>query len=410
MKFLKNIFVMNTLSLYCMNVFRLLLPLLTIPYLARIFSTDIYGVVVYIKALMTYIQLFIDFGFLLSATKDIAITNDKVKIGKIVGDTLIEKMILSFLVCILFFFVSLYLPIVKNNFEFVLISLAATLSNIFILDFLFRGLEKMHLVAIPFCIAKTFATILIFIVIRSDGDLLKLSLLDLISNILAILLSWYYKNKNSIRLSISNWHKWIYDLKFSFVFFLSNFATTIFGAFTTIITGIYLNTTLVAYWGLCMQMLSAAKALYSPITNSLYTREIKHKDIKLVKKIGRVMAIPMAMGTYILLSHSDFLMRIIGGDKYLNAGLYLKLLLPAFIFSFYSMLFGWPVLGAIKQYKLTTLTTILAALFQLLCMIILMVFDEFKLNLLAIICSLSEFILFVSRYYIYYVKRSFFKS
>ena len=73
------------------------------------------------------------------------------------------------------------------------------------------------------------------------------------------------------------------------------------------------------------------------------------------------------------------------------------------------MLFGWPVLGAIKQYKLTTLTTILAALFQLLCMIILMVFDKFELNLLAIICSLSEFILFVSRYYIYYVKRSFFK-
>ena len=211
MKLLKNIFVMNTLSLYCMNVFRLLLPLLTIPYLARIFSTDIYGVVVYIKALMTYVQLFIDFGFLLSATKDIAITNDKVKIGKIVGDTLIEKMILSFLVCILFFFVSFYLPIVQNNFEFVLISLVATLSNIFILDFLFRGLEKMHLVAIPFCIAKTFATILIFIVIKSDGDLLKLSLLDLISNILAILLSWHYKNKNSIRISISNWHKWIYD-------------------------------------------------------------------------------------------------------------------------------------------------------------------------------------------------------
>ena len=42
-----------------------------LPYLTRVFSTSTYGVVTYAKTVMNYMQIFVDFGFVLSATKDI---------------------------------------------------------------------------------------------------------------------------------------------------------------------------------------------------------------------------------------------------------------------------------------------------------------------------------------------------
>ena len=86
----------NTFSLYAMNIVKLIFPLLTLPYLTRILSTETYGVVTYVKSLIVYVQLFLDFGFLLSATKNIVVAkNNKKKINSIIGNTLFEKIILG---------------------------------------------------------------------------------------------------------------------------------------------------------------------------------------------------------------------------------------------------------------------------------------------------------------------------
>ena len=82
----KKILLKNTFSLYIMNVIKLIFPLLTLPYLTRILSKETYGAVTYVKSFITYIQLLIDFGFLLSATKSIVnAKKDKKEIGRIVG-------------------------------------------------------------------------------------------------------------------------------------------------------------------------------------------------------------------------------------------------------------------------------------------------------------------------------------
>lgn len=406
MKLLNVTFLSNTISLYIMNFVRLFLPLLTIPYLTRILSLEMYGGVIFIKALMSYAQLFIDFGFLLSATKDIAMESNKVKIGEIVGNTIIEKIILSLIICALAVPCYIFFPIVHYSISFFLLSLIATLSNIFILDFLFRGLEKMHLVSVPYCIAKFISTTMTFVFIGSDNEVILLPIFDILSNIVAILISWHFKNKEKIFISFSSWHVWIYDLKVSFIFFLSNLATTVFGTFTTVLAGIYLNASQVAFWGICMQILSATKALYSPITNSLYPNVVRTKNLSIIRNISIFMIIPMCLGSFVVIYHSNLIMSFIGGNKYINAGHYLAFLLPAFIFGFYSMLYGWPVLGALEKYKLTTLTTIVTAIFQALCMVALIMVGMFDLKSLAIICSMSETLLFILRYLIYLKIRS----
>ena len=55
----------NIVFLYGFSFAKIILPLITLPYLTRVLSVDAYGVVSYTKSVIAYFQLFIDFGFML---------------------------------------------------------------------------------------------------------------------------------------------------------------------------------------------------------------------------------------------------------------------------------------------------------------------------------------------------------
>ena len=94
--FLKTKVVSNTIMLYLMTFAKLIFPLLTLPYLTRVLSEESYAVVSYVKSCMVYMQMIIDFGFILSSVKDIVKANEnKEEIGSIVGHTFLAKLFLS---------------------------------------------------------------------------------------------------------------------------------------------------------------------------------------------------------------------------------------------------------------------------------------------------------------------------
>ena len=115
MKGKKKKLAQNTFSLYLMNIVKLIFPLFTLPYLTRVLSTNTYGVVTYVKALIVYVQLILDFGFLLSATKDIVSANgDKKIINAIIGDTIVSKIFLAVIASIIYIVLTLLIPLMRQ--------------------------------------------------------------------------------------------------------------------------------------------------------------------------------------------------------------------------------------------------------------------------------------------------------
>ena len=79
-----------------MNIAKMLFPLLTLPYLTRVLSTDCYGSVVYVKSVTTYLQMLVDFGFVLSATKSIVqAREDRARQERIMGDVLLVILLMD---------------------------------------------------------------------------------------------------------------------------------------------------------------------------------------------------------------------------------------------------------------------------------------------------------------------------
>ena len=122
----------NTVMLMIFNISKILFPFITLPYLTRILSTDTYGSVTYVKTVMTYMQILVDFGFILSATKDIVKSReDKQKMGYVIGDTLIARIILGIVGLFIVVVLSFTLPILRENILYTILSYFVVFESIF---------------------------------------------------------------------------------------------------------------------------------------------------------------------------------------------------------------------------------------------------------------------------------------
>ena len=390
----------NTIMLYIMNIAQLILPLVTLPYITRVLTVDNYGVVNYVKSIMTYMQIIIEFGFILSATKDIVKAgNDKKIIGEITGNVILGKILLSLLSLIVLIIFTIFVPILKNNVAFTMLSFIPIFLSTFLIDFFFRGIEKMEVITIRYIVMKSISTLLTFLFVRGNGDLLMIPILDIIGNVVAILLVWKEVYKLGIKLSFGTM-KDIWDsIADSFLYFISSMASTAFGALNTLLVGILLSSKEVAYWSLAMQILGAIQALYTPINNGIYPEMVKERKFSLIIKVIKIFMPVVFIGCLIILLFSKPILFVIGGRKYLEMSYLIKLLIPVIIFSFPAMLFGWPVLGAIDKVKETTTTTVVTTIVQVVGLIVLMLVGEFTLVNIALLRGGTEFILLTSRLY-----------
>lgn len=393
------------------NISKMLFPFITLPYLTRVLSTNVYGTVAYVKTVMSYMQIVVDFGFVLSSTKEIVLCkDDNAKLEKVIGDTIVSKMILGVLAFGLLVLLIFCLPILRQNVTFTLLSYIVVFESIFLFDFLFRGLEAMHIITIRFIVMKIVSTLLTFFLVKSDRDLLLIPIFDILGSFIAISLVIIEIKKYGLKIKFSGIKNVLKSIRDSFVFFLSNVASTSFNALSTIIIGIKLDATSVAFWSVCMQVVTAIQAFYTPISDGMYPEMVKTKNINIIKKTIKICSPILILGCIGVYICAKYGMLILGGEQYVIAVPILRLLIPTIFFGFFSIIFGWPTLGAIDKTKETTFSTICSGIFNIIAMLLLIVFNKFTLCNIAIIRSVTEIYLFMTRFYFFKKYISYFEN
>lgn len=381
-----------------MSIAKMILPLVTLPYLTRVLTTDCYGVVSYVKAVMQYVQLIVDFGFMLSGTKDIVnVKNNKKMLEIENGNILVAKLLLSGISGFLLIILALIIPILRANFLYTILSFITVFLTCFLFDYLFRGLEKMHVITIRFVTMKAISTILTVLFVKNDSDVLWIPILDILGSVVAVLLVFVELKKQDIRIKITTFKDALSKIKESFVYFVSDIATTAFGALNTLLIGIYLSSSDVAYWSICMQLIGAVQSMYTPLTNGIYPEMVKNRNINIIKKTLKIFVPLIICGCIFTIIVSKYVMLIIGGEQYISAANILIMLTPVLFFSFIAMVIGWPTLGAIGRVKETSLTTIISSVFQCSGILILLLVNKFSLINVAMLRSFTEFVLMFSR-------------
>ena len=187
----------NFFSLSVLQALNYILPLITLPYLVRVLGPEKYGLISFAQAFIGYFTILTDYGFGLSATREISIhREDEKKVSEIFSSVMIAKIFLGILSFIILGLVLLSVPKFGNEWLLYIFTFGTVLGNIFFPVWFFQGMEKMKWITILNVISKVIFTICIFIFIHSESDYLYVSLINSLGYLVAGIISLIVVFKN----------------------------------------------------------------------------------------------------------------------------------------------------------------------------------------------------------------------
>lgn len=354
----------NTIMLFLLTFSNYLFNFITIPYQTRILGPEIYGNLGFATTVMNYFQLLLEFGFLLSATEDIAKNRDNPKkISEIYTCVMLCK---AGLVVICFAVMAVLCGTVerfKTDVPLFFLYLISYSCFAFLPDFVYRGIENMQTITVRSVLIKAFSTCMIFVFLRQPSQYYVVPIFTGIGNLGAVIATLIHLKKLGYGFVKVKFDQVLSTFKRSCFFFYSRIASTVFTATNTFILGMTYGegSSLVGLYSTAEKGIAVAKQAVTPVTDSLYPYMVKHRNFKMVKKL-LILGLPVLFaGCSVVMIFAKPVCAFVFGEEYYEAGTYLRLLAPVVFFSYPSTMFGFPVLSPLGLAKYANLSTIYAA-------------------------------------------------
>ena len=187
----------NFFSLTSLKVLTYILPLITFPYLIRVLGIEKFGLIMFAQATMYYFEIVVDFGFNLSATREVALNAKKPnKLNEIISAVFsIKFMLLLFSFLVLILVVNLFDRFLQD-FLLYYYSFLKVIALAFFPVWFFQGIEKMKYITLIDIISKSIFTVLIFVFVQSESDYILVPLISGVGYIIGTIFSLIYLFKH----------------------------------------------------------------------------------------------------------------------------------------------------------------------------------------------------------------------
>lgn len=388
---------------YGLQILKYLFPLLLVPYLARVLGTDGYAVYAYVLSFMGVIQTIADFGFTLSGTKKVVESGkDKVATSKLVGNITAARLMLVFFLAIAVLAIAQYIPIMAENLPYVMLAFVAVVLRALLPDFVFQGYEQMGSLTTRYFASKGLMVGLTLLFVHSASDLLFVAIADIAGGAVGLVWSFAAMGwKFGVKICMPTLSQSVREFRDSAIYCVSNVSSSLFSGFTTLIIGLAITSkTEIAFWSLALTTVSAVQALYAPISNSLYPHMLNNRDFGFARKLA-VRALPALLaGTAAYCALSEPIMLVLGGEDYVGGAYVMRLISPVLVFSFYSILIGWPVLGAMGHVRELTASTVFTGVANVIGLLVLYLTGMATLDAICVVRWVTDALLLAARAFV----------
>lgn len=187
----------NFLSLGALQVISYVIPLITLPYLARVLSVGNFGLVFFAFAFMQYFIILTDYGFGLSATREIAVNrHNQNNLSNIFNSVTCIKALLL-LVSFLVLIVSIcFIPKLRAEWLVFVLSFLMVVGNAIYPVWFFQGMERMKYITFLNILSKTIFLVLIFVFVKKDSDYVIVPLLNSLGFLVSGIIGFLFAVKN----------------------------------------------------------------------------------------------------------------------------------------------------------------------------------------------------------------------
>lgn len=389
----------NFLSLGALQIVSYVIPLITLPYLSRVLGVEKFGLVFFAFAFMEYFNILTDFGFGLSATREIAINrNSKKRISNIFNSVITIKMLLvlvSFIVLLACIFL---IPKIRTNYIVFLLSFLMCIGNAIYPVWFFQGMERMKCITFLNILSKTIFLILIFIFVKTKNDYMIVPLLNSLGFMVAGILGFYFAVKEfGLKLYIPKWTTIKQNFKYSSEFFVSRISVAIYTNTNTVCLGFIGSEFMVGLYVAAEKIYGAINGLKVPLFTALYPYIAKNRDLKLYKKIFKwVLIIAFLISCFVFIFAKDIIIIFYGSDM-VEAYKVLRIFCVLFFVNVPSVLLGYPLLGALGYTKDANRSVIYSSMFHVFGLVILIFSNKLTIYTMATMVMLTTFVEFLIR-------------
>ncbi|NNV08005.1 flippase [Geobacillus sp. C56-T2] len=262
----------NFLSLATLQGLNYILPLLTLPYLVRVLGPANYGLIAFAQSFIQFFVIFVDYGFNLSATNQIAVyREDREKVQRIFSTVIAIKTLFAVIgfavLCLLVFLV----PKFQEHKLVYIFTFGMVIGNVLFPVWFFQGMERMRYITVLNIIAKTLFTSGVFLLVKQQDHILLVPLLNSLGTMLVGLLSLaMVKGTFGIHVILPTWSDVKHQLKEGWHLFISTVAISLYTISNTFILGLFTNNTIVGYYASAEKIINAANGMINPVSQAIY--------------------------------------------------------------------------------------------------------------------------------------------
>ncbi len=328
-----------------MQIANYVFPFITIPYLVKTLSKESFGVYSVGLILMSYIGIVIDYGFNLTATREIAIhKSDKKKLNALSSAVFYIKI---------FFFVlisacgviaaSLHLFSFYTLFAFLLFAFGQVLFPVWFL----QGVENMRILTVFNTCSKTVSTISIFLLVKQPDAAEQSMVLYALGTFIAGITSFLYVvRKYSLQFVRTPYEALRRMVTDGFDIFLTSLFSNVIINGGALVLGYFGGMKVVGIYSAIEKIARAMIGVLSAVTQVIYPgiartlAQDKKAGIALIKNTGTVFMLFLSAGCIGLMLFSPWILELLYGSFYIPYSYVLCFLLVWVIFSFINNFIG----------------------------------------------------------------------
>jgi len=262
----------NFFSLSIVQGINFLIPLLVTPYVISRVGVDGIGVIAIAQTVMIYLSTITDYGFNVTATKDIALCKeDPIKSSEIFFTVLATKLLLTAALFILLLIFTFFIPVLQQHFFLYILGFTFVLGQALSVNWFFLGIQKMHFITIGSLFSRMIFIILLFVFIRKKEDVILFLFFLGIGNLVAAIFSIFAAiNLQKLRFLKPSWSNIIVEINKGW-----QVMVTILSLNTYLFSGIFIlrfftNDLMVGYYSIAVRVFFAARQVIAVFSEAIY--------------------------------------------------------------------------------------------------------------------------------------------
>ena len=342
----------NFIWLSALQIAGYLFPLITMPYLAGVIGVEGYGKIAFAAAIMIWIQIFSEWGFNQTATRDVAQNrNNPEKVSEIFSNVLWARILLMFISLAIVLLLIAVIPKFKKEASVILVTFLLVPGHILFPDWFFQAIEKMRYISILNIVTKLVFTIAVFVFIKHPQDYILQPLFVSLGYCLSGCIALYFiLYKWKIKISRPNFGTIFATIKQSTNIFINNIAPNLYNSFSQMLLGIIGGTTANGIYEGGNKLYNVSSSFLSVLTRTFFPFLSRHPE-----KHGVYVAITMSITIFVasvLFIFAPLVIRIMLSSEFVDSIIVVRILAVSLIFMMLYDCYGMCYLIIHKQEKI----------------------------------------------------------